>query len=66
MIGSPEECTAQLRALASDVPIATVIPRALWPGMTTDDAVRYIDVLGRELLPLIRSEGPVRKGMQGA
>jgi alkanesulfonate monooxygenase SsuD/methylene tetrahydromethanopterin reductase-like flavin-dependent oxidoreductase (luciferase family) len=52
-LGTADECAAQLRAIAAELPVGPIIPRAFWPSMTVEDAVAYIDRLGRELLPLL-------------
>jgi alkanesulfonate monooxygenase SsuD/methylene tetrahydromethanopterin reductase-like flavin-dependent oxidoreductase (luciferase family) len=66
VLGSPEECAAQLRALGSTVPVDPVITRANWPGMTTDESVRYIEQLGTELIPLLADFQPVDEVAAGA
>jgi alkanesulfonate monooxygenase SsuD/methylene tetrahydromethanopterin reductase-like flavin-dependent oxidoreductase (luciferase family) len=58
VLGSPVECAAQLAAIADRFPVDPIIARALWPSMTIEDAVAYIDTLGRELLPLLREHRP--------
>jgi alkanesulfonate monooxygenase SsuD/methylene tetrahydromethanopterin reductase-like flavin-dependent oxidoreductase (luciferase family) len=52
--GTAAECVREIRAIADVVPIDPVITRANWPGMTTDQAVAYIDSLGEELVPALR------------
>ncbi len=53
-IGTPDECLAQIRELASLVPIDPILVRAQWPHMTSDDVVAYLDDLGREIVPAVR------------
>lgn len=54
VLGSGEECAAQIRAMGDLVPIDPVVTRGNWPGMTTDDMIAYIETLGRELVPALR------------
>ena len=60
VVGSVEECVSEIRAIGDVVPVDPVITRANWPGMSTDDAVAYIDSLGQELVPALREYQPVR------
>jgi alkanesulfonate monooxygenase SsuD/methylene tetrahydromethanopterin reductase-like flavin-dependent oxidoreductase (luciferase family) len=55
--GTAEECVREIRAVADRVPVNPVITRANWPGMTTDEAVAYIESLGEELVPALRELG---------
>lgn len=57
--GTAETCVAAIRAIADRVPVDPVITRANWPGMTTAEAVAYIESLGRELVPALREVVPV-------
>jgi len=59
VLGSPEECAAQLREIGSTVPVEPVVTRANWPGMSPDESVAYIDQLGAELIPLLADFQPV-------
>ena len=52
--GTAADCVREIRVIADQVPVNPVITRANWPGMTTDDAVAYIESLGRELVPALR------------
>jgi alkanesulfonate monooxygenase SsuD/methylene tetrahydromethanopterin reductase-like flavin-dependent oxidoreductase (luciferase family) len=61
VLGSAEECAAQLRGIGSAVPVNPVITRANWPGMSADESVAYIDQLGRELIPLLADFAPVEE-----
>ena len=53
-IGTPDECIAQIRALAAIVPIDPILVRAQWPRMTSDQVVAYLDDLGRDIVPAVR------------
>lgn len=52
--GTAADCVHEIRVIADQVPVNPVITRANWPGMTTDEAVAYIEGLGRELVPALR------------
>lgn len=54
IVGTPDDCLGQLRALAAQVPVDPVIVRAQWPDMTADDVVAYLDDLGRDIVPGMR------------
>jgi alkanesulfonate monooxygenase SsuD/methylene tetrahydromethanopterin reductase-like flavin-dependent oxidoreductase (luciferase family) len=54
VLGDAEDCANQLRAIGDRLPVNPIITRASWPGMTTDDAVSYIETLGKELVPSLR------------
>jgi alkanesulfonate monooxygenase SsuD/methylene tetrahydromethanopterin reductase-like flavin-dependent oxidoreductase (luciferase family) len=58
-IGTPDDCVAQIAAVAAVAPIDPVIVRAQWPDMTTDHVVSYLDDLGRAVVPAIRDIQPV-------
>jgi alkanesulfonate monooxygenase SsuD/methylene tetrahydromethanopterin reductase-like flavin-dependent oxidoreductase (luciferase family) len=53
--GSPEECVAELSAIAESVPVGPMIFRPSWPDMTSDEVVAYLDELGREVVPALRA-----------
>ncbi len=52
-IGTPDECVAQIADVAAGAPIGTVIVRAQWPRMSSDDVVAYLDDLGRDIVPAV-------------
>ena len=53
--GSPEECVAELSAIAESLPVGPMIFRPSWPDMTCDEVVAYLDLLGREVVPGLRA-----------
>jgi alkanesulfonate monooxygenase SsuD/methylene tetrahydromethanopterin reductase-like flavin-dependent oxidoreductase (luciferase family) len=57
--GTAEEIVSEIRAIGDRVPVDPLITRANWPGMTTDEAVAYVESLGRELVPALRAYKPV-------
>jgi len=50
IIGSPAECAAEV-ATYQALGVEELIMRCHWPGMPTEDAVRAIQLFGREVLP---------------
>jgi alkanesulfonate monooxygenase SsuD/methylene tetrahydromethanopterin reductase-like flavin-dependent oxidoreductase (luciferase family) len=59
--GSAEEVARAIRAIGDLVPVDPLITRANWPGMTTEQAVDYIEGLGRELVPALRAYESARE-----
>jgi alkanesulfonate monooxygenase SsuD/methylene tetrahydromethanopterin reductase-like flavin-dependent oxidoreductase (luciferase family) len=59
VLGSPQECAAQLRDIGATVPVDPVVTRANWPGMSPAESVAYIDQLGEQLIPLLADFEPV-------
>src|SRR3954453_15877037 len=51
--GTAADCLREIRVIADQVPVNPVITRANWPGMTTDEAVAYIESLADELVPML-------------
>jgi alkanesulfonate monooxygenase SsuD/methylene tetrahydromethanopterin reductase-like flavin-dependent oxidoreductase (luciferase family) len=60
-VGTPDDCVAQIAAVAATAPIDPVIVRAQWPDMTADDVVAYLDDLGKTVIPAIRDIQPVQR-----
>ena len=54
-----DEVAAQLREIGDSVPVNPVITRANWPGMTADESVAYIGLLGEQLIPSLKDYEPV-------
>lgn len=54
-IGTPSECLAQIRELASMVPINPILIRAQWPSMSAEDVAAYLDDLGRDIVPGLKA-----------
>jgi alkanesulfonate monooxygenase SsuD/methylene tetrahydromethanopterin reductase-like flavin-dependent oxidoreductase (luciferase family) len=59
VLGDAAECASQLRAIGSQVPVNPVITRANWPGMSANESVAYIRLLGEELIPALKDFEPV-------
>jgi alkanesulfonate monooxygenase SsuD/methylene tetrahydromethanopterin reductase-like flavin-dependent oxidoreductase (luciferase family) len=58
-VGTPDECVAQIAALAATVPIDPVIVRVQWPDMTAGEVVAFLDELGKDVIPALREIRPV-------
>jgi alkanesulfonate monooxygenase SsuD/methylene tetrahydromethanopterin reductase-like flavin-dependent oxidoreductase (luciferase family) len=54
VLGDAEDCARQLCEIGAAVPVNPVITRANWPGMSPDESVSYIELLGAELIPALR------------
>lgn len=54
VLGDPEDVAQQLRDIGSVVPVDPIVTRANWPGMTTQDSVDYIRMLGEQVIPAVR------------
>jgi alkanesulfonate monooxygenase SsuD/methylene tetrahydromethanopterin reductase-like flavin-dependent oxidoreductase (luciferase family) len=52
--GTAADCLREILVIADQVPVNPVITRANWPGMTTNEAVAYIESLAHELVPMLR------------
>jgi len=60
ILGTPEQCRAQIRAIAARLPVGPLLFRPHWPGMDAAQAVAYLEEVGREIVgPLadLRSVG---------
>jgi alkanesulfonate monooxygenase SsuD/methylene tetrahydromethanopterin reductase-like flavin-dependent oxidoreductase (luciferase family) len=54
VLGDAEDCARQLREIGAAVPVNPVITRANWPGMSPEESVAYIELLGEELIPALK------------
>ena len=54
VLGDAEDCARQLREIGAAVPVNPVITRANWPGMSPDESVAYLELLGEELIPALK------------
>lgn len=59
ILGSAEECRNQIRDLAKRLPMGPLLVRPHWPGMSADEAVAYLDEVGREIVAPLRHLRPV-------
>jgi alkanesulfonate monooxygenase SsuD/methylene tetrahydromethanopterin reductase-like flavin-dependent oxidoreductase (luciferase family) len=53
IIGSPEECAAEVRTYQG-LGVEELILRCQWPGMATAEALTAIELFGREVMPRLR------------
>ena len=56
ILGSPEECAAELIGLARETGFSRLIARIHWLGMEQRIVLRTIELLGGAVLPLMRKE----------
>lgn len=59
ILGSPEECYAQLRTYWEDLGVNHLIMRTHWAGMPLNIALDSMRLISEELLPEIKKVGPV-------
>lgn len=59
ILGSPEECIAEIDRYRAALGITEIIVRVQWPGMPQEQALRNLEMIGRTLVPHYRSEGVV-------
>ncbi|MFQ5693332.1 MAG: LLM class flavin-dependent oxidoreductase, partial [Nitrospinota bacterium] len=53
-IGSPEEVAGQLIRMADSIGVNHIIVSLQWPGMPESLTLETIDMMGREVFPLVR------------
>jgi len=61
LIGTPRQVENKARALASQLPVDPIIVRAQWPGMSAEAVTRYLEILGRDVVPTLREITPVER-----
>ncbi|MEO2106650.1 MAG: hypothetical protein ABGZ36_13515 [Actinomycetota bacterium] len=54
VIGSPEQCAAQLSAFRDQTGTQHLIMRIQWPGSSHEDAMRTIELAGQSVIPALR------------
>jgi alkanesulfonate monooxygenase SsuD/methylene tetrahydromethanopterin reductase-like flavin-dependent oxidoreductase (luciferase family) len=54
-IGTPDECLAQIQEVASIIPVDPILIRAQWPSMSAEDVEAYLDDLGRDIIPGLKT-----------
>jgi len=59
ILGSPEECYAQLRTYWEDLGVNHLIMRTHWAGMPLNIALDSMRLISEELLPEIKKVRPV-------
>ena len=54
LIGDPEDVVSEIRRYEADLGITHMIFRLQWPGMAHSEAMRQIQLMGREVIPHFR------------
>ncbi|MBI2177855.1 MAG: LLM class flavin-dependent oxidoreductase [Candidatus Tectomicrobia bacterium] len=54
VLGSPEECFAQLRPYWEDLGVNHLVIRTHWAGMPAETALHSMELISKELLPALR------------
>jgi alkanesulfonate monooxygenase SsuD/methylene tetrahydromethanopterin reductase-like flavin-dependent oxidoreductase (luciferase family) len=55
VVGSPEDCTAALLPWRDELGVDHFVFRTDWAGMPVADALGSLDLLAREVIPVLRS-----------
>lgn len=56
VVGSPEDCVAQLLPWQEQLGVDHFVLRTNWAGMPVEDALSSVDLLSREVLPALRAQ----------
>jgi alkanesulfonate monooxygenase SsuD/methylene tetrahydromethanopterin reductase-like flavin-dependent oxidoreductase (luciferase family) len=54
VVGSPDDCIAQLRPLVRDLGVTHLMCRMTWPGMPVDVALLSVELFSRHVIPALR------------
>ena len=54
LLGSPEDVVGEIRRYEQELGVNYLIFRMQWPGMSQDQTLRQIELLGREVIPQVR------------
>ena len=54
LLGSPEDVVGEIRRYEQELGVNYLIFRMQWPGMSQEQTLRQIDLLGREVIPQVR------------
>ena len=54
LLGSPEDVVGEIRRYERELGVNYLIFRMQWPGMSQEQTLRQIDLLGREVIPRVR------------
>jgi alkanesulfonate monooxygenase SsuD/methylene tetrahydromethanopterin reductase-like flavin-dependent oxidoreductase (luciferase family) len=55
IVGSPQDCVRALRQWRDELGVDHFVLRTQWAGMPVEHAVESVELLGREVLPAVRS-----------
>jgi alkanesulfonate monooxygenase SsuD/methylene tetrahydromethanopterin reductase-like flavin-dependent oxidoreductase (luciferase family) len=56
ILGNPEECIEQIKVYRDRLGINFMVLRVQWPGMSNDEAIRAIELLGRHVIPAFQND----------
>ncbi|KAA9166479.1 LLM class flavin-dependent oxidoreductase [Amycolatopsis acidicola] len=54
ILGSPEECAAELHKLGAEIGMTHFVYKPHWPGLPHAEAMRQLDRFGSEVVPLLK------------
>ena len=54
LLGSPEDVVGEIRRYEQELGVNYLIFRMQWPGMSQEQTLRQIDLLGREVIPRVK------------
>jgi alkanesulfonate monooxygenase SsuD/methylene tetrahydromethanopterin reductase-like flavin-dependent oxidoreductase (luciferase family) len=54
ILGTPEECAAELHKLGEEIGMTHFVYKPHWPGLPHAEAMRQLDRFGSEVVPLLR------------
>lgn len=57
LLGSPREIVEEIRRYQDELGVNYLIFRMQWPGMGQDQALRQIELMGREVIPQVKGQG---------
>ena len=57
LLGSPEEVSREILRYGDELGVNYLIVRMQWPGMPHEQLLREIDLMGREVIPRVKSGG---------
>ena len=55
LLGSPDDVTQEMLRYRDELGVNYLIFRMQWPGMGQEEALRQIEIMGREVLPKVKS-----------
>jgi alkanesulfonate monooxygenase SsuD/methylene tetrahydromethanopterin reductase-like flavin-dependent oxidoreductase (luciferase family) len=56
ILGDPQECIEQIKVYRDRLGINFMVLRVQWPGMSNEEAIRAIELLGRQVIPALRDD----------
>jgi len=58
-VGTAQQVIDHLTLLAKELPVDPIVIRPEWPGMTIDEVVENMEVMGREIIPALAEVPPM-------